>query len=73
MPDKSKENESLKQDVRNSLAELYKMGNLEKSAIYYEQYGRNEKGAKAKAPSPTPRFCGSLGRESETPYVQRTG
>ncbi|MCC6138353.1 MAG: tetratricopeptide repeat protein [Bdellovibrionaceae bacterium] len=63
-----KGNDNLKQDVRNSLAELYKkMGNLEKSAIYYEQFARDEKGAKAKnAITNASLLWYALGRESET-------
>lgn len=63
-----KGNDNLKQDVRNSLAELYKkMGNLEKSAVYYEQFARGEKGAKAKnAITNASLLWYALGRESET-------
>ncbi|MCB9072093.1 MAG: tetratricopeptide repeat protein [Bdellovibrionaceae bacterium] len=63
-----KKDEALKQDVRNSLAELYKkMGNLEKSAVYYEQYGRGEKGAKAKnAINNASILYYALGREADT-------
>lgn len=63
-----KSNENLKQDVRNSLAEIYKkMGNLEKSAIYYEQFAKGEKGVKAKnAISNASLLWYALGREAET-------
>ncbi|MBY0316190.1 MAG: tetratricopeptide repeat protein [Bdellovibrionales bacterium] len=44
-----KENEGLRQDVKNSLAEIYKKtGQLEKAALMYEQFGRGITGTKAK-------------------------
>lgn len=44
-----KENDSLKQDVKNSLAEIYKKtGQLEKAASMYEQFGRASTGTKSK-------------------------
>lgn len=44
-----KENESLRQDVKNSLAEIYKKtGQLEKAATMYEQFGRSVTGTKSK-------------------------
>lgn len=63
-----KGNDGLKQDVRSSIAELYKkMGNLEKSANYYEQYARGEKGVKAKTALTNASILWyALGREAET-------
>lgn len=49
-PGNDKSQASLKQDARNSLAEFYKkMGNLEKSANYYDQFAKGATGAKQKA------------------------
>lgn len=63
-----KGNDGIKQEVRNSLAELYKkMGNLEKAAGYYEQFAKAEKGVKAKnAVTNASLLWYSLGRESDT-------
>ncbi len=48
-PSKSKDTDSLKQEVRNSMAEMYKkMGHLEKSATYYDQFSKGATGVKAK-------------------------
>lgn len=49
-PGNAKDQVALKQDVRNSLADIYKkMGHLEKAAVYYDQFGKNATGPKAKA------------------------
>lgn len=46
-PTKDKSNLGLKQDARNSLAEMYKkLGQFEKAAKYYETFGNIEKGKK---------------------------
>jgi cellulose synthase operon protein C len=48
-PSKSKETETLKQEVRLSMAEMYKkMGHLEKAAQYFDQYAKGATGVKAK-------------------------
>ncbi len=63
-----KGNDGLKQDVRSSIAELYKkMGNLEKAANYYEQFARGEKGVKAKTALTNASILWyAMGREAET-------
>lgn len=70
-----KGNDSYKQEVRSTLADMYKkMGNLEKAAQFYEQYAREEAGSKTKGASTNVKnaltnasiLWYALGRESET-------